>query len=82
MARYFFHIVEDGDKVDAVGADYPSAEVARMEAVRFAGRVLENEPERVWKGAELRVEATDIWDTVLFTIIITGVDTEALERHK
>ena len=52
MARYFFNIVEDGHKVDAIGADYLDAEIARMEAVRFAGEMLKSEPERIWKGAE------------------------------
>ena len=82
MARYFFNIVEDGHKVDAIGADYLDPEIARMEAVRFAGEILRSEPERVWKGAELRVEATDAWGTVLFTIVITGVDAEALAKHR
>jgi len=82
MARYFFKVVEDGHKVDQIGTEFPSAEVARMEAVRFAADLLKDEPERVWKGAELRIEATDQWETVLFTLIIAGVDAEALQRHK
>ncbi|MFC7537505.1 DUF6894 family protein [Sphingomonas sp. GCM10030256] len=82
MARYFFNIVEDGHKVDVIGADYPDAQMARMEAVRFVGQVLKEEPERVWNGAEIRIEATDVWDTVLFTILIAGVDAEALEQHR
>ena len=82
MARYFFNIVEDDHKVDVIGADYPDAQVARTEAVRFAADMLKNEPERVWKGTELRIEATDTWGTVLFTLIIAGVDAEALQRHK
>ena len=81
MARYFFNIVEDDHKVDTIGADFPNPEIARMEAVRFAGQMLKSEPERVWKGAELRIEATDTWGTVLFTLIIAGVDAEALQRH-
>ena len=82
MAHYFFNIVEDDHKVDVVGADYPNPEIARMEAVRFAGRILADEPERVWKGAEIRVEATDAWGTILFTLLIAGVDADALLRHK
>lgn len=82
MARYFFNIVEDGHKVDSIGADYADAHIARMEAVRFAADVLKAEPERVWKGTEIRIEATDIWETVLFTLLISGVDAEALEKHR
>ena len=36
----------------------------------------------MWKGAELRIEATDTWGTALFTILIAGIDAEALLRHK
>lgn len=82
MPRYFFNIVEDDHKVDTTGGDYPTHEIARMEAVRFAGEMLRSEPERVWKGAELRIEAADTWGTILFTLIIVGVDAEALARHK
>lgn len=82
MPRYFFNVVEDNHKVDVLGTEYPDAESARMEAVRFAADLLKAEPERVWKGTELRIEASDVWDTVLFTLIITGVDAEALAQHK
>jgi hypothetical protein len=82
MARYFFNLVEDGHKVDSIGADFPNAEMARMEAIRFAGQMLKDEPERVWKGAEIRIEATDTWGSILFTLLISGVDAEALARHK
>jgi hypothetical protein len=82
MPQYFFNVVEDGHKVDAVGEDYPTPEAARIGAVCFAAKLLEAEPERVWKGAELRIEATDYWETVLFTLLISGVDAEAHQRHK
>jgi len=82
MARYYFNIVEDDHRVDTIGADYLDPQIARMEAVRFAGEMLRSEPERLWKGAEFRIEATDEWGTVLFTILISGVDAEALTRHK
>jgi hypothetical protein len=82
MARYFFNVVEDGHKVDTVGADYSTPEIARMEAVRFVGQLLKDESERLWKGAEIRVEATDEWGTVLFTLLVAAVDAEALRKHK
>ena len=81
MACYFFNIVEDGHKVDTIGADYPDPHIARMQAVRFAADVLKSEPERVWKGTEIRIEATDTWGTILFTLLISAVDAEALARH-
>jgi hypothetical protein len=82
VARYFFNIVEDDHAVDSIGVECADAELARMEAIRFAADMLRREPERVWKGAELRIEAADAWGTVLFTLIIVGVDAEALQRHK
>jgi hypothetical protein len=82
MARYFFNVVEDGHKVDSIGADFTDPQIARMEAVQFAAQMLKDEPERVWKGTEIRIEATDTWGTTLFTLLISGVDAEALSRHK
>jgi hypothetical protein len=69
MPRYFFNVVENNHKVDYVGFEYPDPETARMGAVRFAADLLKAEPERAWKGAELRNEASDTWGTVLFTLI-------------
>jgi hypothetical protein len=82
IARYFFNVVEDGHKVDSIGADFADPQIARMEAVQFAAKMLKDEPERVWKGTEIRIEATDTWGTTLFTLLISGVDAEALSRHK
>jgi hypothetical protein len=82
MPRYFFNVVENNHKVDYVGVEYPDPETARMEAVRFAADLLKAEPQRAWNGAELRIEASDMWDTVLFTLIIAGVDAEAHAQHR
>lgn len=82
MPLYYFNIVEHGHKVDSIGTQCANPELARMEAVRFAGEILRDEPERVWNGSELRIKASDAWDTVLFTVLIAGVDAEALDRHK
>lgn len=80
MAQYIFNIVEEGKAPDTIGTEYPSAEVARMEAVRFAGELLKLEPERLWKGAELRIEATDEAGLLMFTIVIVGVDSPSLPK--
>jgi hypothetical protein len=40
MAHYFFNVVEDGHKVDTIGADYADPQIARMEAVCFAAQLL------------------------------------------
>ena len=46
------------------------------------GQLLKDESERLWKGAKIRVEATDEWGTVLFTLLVAAVDAEALRKHK
>jgi hypothetical protein len=82
MPRYFFNVGENNHRVDYVGVDYLDPETARMEAIRFAADLLKAQPERVWNGAELRIEASDMWDTVMLTLIIVGVDAEAHAQHK
>jgi hypothetical protein len=52
----------------------PTLEKARLEAVRYAGEAMRDQPELAWKGEEFRVEVTDEKQLVLFTVIVTGVD--------
>jgi hypothetical protein len=47
---------------------------ARHEAVVTAGEVIRDQPDIVWRGEELRMEVTDSNRTLLFTVIVLGVD--------
>jgi hypothetical protein len=77
MARYFFNEFDGQYKVDDRGLDLPTLETARLEAVRYAGEAMRDQPELAWKGEEFRVEVTDDKQLVLFTVIVLGVEAPA-----
>jgi hypothetical protein len=77
MARYFFNEFDGQYKTDDRGLDLPTLEKARLEAVRYAGEAMRDQPELAWKGEEFRVEVTDEKQLVLFTVIVIGVDAPA-----
>ena len=77
MARYFFNEFDGAYKRDDRGLELPTIEKARLEAVRYAGEAMRDQPELAWRGDEFRVEVTDEKQLVLFTVIVLGVDAPA-----
>ena len=77
MARYYFNQINGVFNPDDEGLEYATLEQARVEAVRYAGEVLRDHPTLVWQGEDFRVEVTDKNKSVLFTIIVVGVDPPA-----
>jgi hypothetical protein len=59
---------------DVEGIEMASIGDARIEAARFAGELIRDQPELAWAGEEMRVEVTDGNQLILFTIIVVGVD--------
>ena len=66
MARYFFHIHDGRSILDKVGEELPSHSVARQEAIRYAGRVLDEEAHLLGKAWSM--EVTDENDQLLFRL--------------
>jgi len=77
VARYFFNEFDGQYKLDDKGLEMPTLEKARLEAVRYAGEAMRDQPDLAWKGDEFRVEVTDDNHVVLFTVIVIGVDAPA-----
>lgn len=77
MPRYFFHTVDGGRERDTDGVELSSPAVARVEAIRFAGEVLTQDPDTLWDGREFRVEVVDEQKQLLFTIVTMAIDAPA-----
>lgn len=77
MARYYFNQINGVFKPDDEGLEFATLHDARVEAVRYAGEELRDNPNLVWDGQDFRVEVTDKDKLVLFTVIVTGVDAPA-----
>jgi hypothetical protein len=75
--RFFFNLAGAVYDPDNEGTELASMADARIEAVKFAGQFLKDQPEVVWLGDELRVEVTDSNQLILFTVIVFGVDAAA-----
>ena len=77
MSRYFFHADHGRWASAAVGAEFPFYDLARKEAIRFAGALMAEDPDVFCRGKEFRVEATDDNGALLFTIVLSAMDVPA-----
>ena len=80
MPHFYFHTADGGRDRDRRGMDLADQGAARREAIRFAGAVINDEPDVLWDGRDFRVEVTDEAGDLLFTIITLAVDAPASDR--
>ena len=80
MPRYFFHTAEGEEQRDPDGFECKDMTSARREAIRYAGAVLQDEPDVLWDGRDFRVVVTDEQDELLFTVVMLTVDTPRAKR--
>lgn len=73
MARYFFDITDGTREEDQVGADFPSLEAARKQAIRFAGELLRDHSAMIWDGHDLKVEVSNGERVPLFAVIVSSM---------
>ncbi len=59
MPRYFFHVRDGVVMPDTEGTDLANVDVARKQAVRFAGEFLQDYGDGFWQEADWRVWVTD-----------------------
>ena len=80
MARYFFHRVDGHVDPDQEGLELSSLADARYEAILFAADTLKDTSYALWDGGEVRVEVTDVEQTLLFVVAISAVDVAVLSQ--
>lgn len=68
MPRYHFNVHDGADIPDRDGTELASVSVARVEAVKLAGRLLMDEPARFWDGSDWHLEVTDERGHILFRL--------------
>lgn len=72
MPRYFFSASDD--EADEIGADLPDQSGARQFAIRFAGEVMDNQPDVLQGCQGFSISVTDERKLLLFTIEIAVID--------
>ena len=81
MPRYHFHI-HDGRAVrDEDGIELADAQVARRDAIRLAGQVLDDEAFRLPLGEDWMMEVTDETGLVLFRLDFHVTDAPAVRKR-
>ena len=74
VSRFFFHTADGSRDRDHEGMDCRDARSARVEAIRYAGALLSDQPDILWDGRDFRVEVTDKDQRLVCTVIALAVD--------
>lgn len=77
MPRYHFNVYDGHAQMDADGTELPSAQVARIEALRLAGQIIGDSAALAGFGESWRVEVTDDAGLVLFCMDFRVADVPA-----
>ena len=68
MPRYFFNVHDGRNMPDPNGTELPDPGAARQEAIRFAGRLLDEDADRIGLGEDWQMEVTDERGLLLFRL--------------
>lgn len=74
MPIYRFHCSDETREPDLCGTVLPNDEAARTMAIRFAGELLNHEPERIRRQGQQQVEVMGEDGTLLFTVVTLAVE--------
>ena len=65
MPRFFFHVHDSDETLDAIGTECTDADAARAEAVKASGEMLRDYGAKFWPVGEWRMWVTDETGTVV-----------------
>ena len=80
MPLYHFHIHDGRSILDKNGEELPNPSVARQEAIRYAGRVLDDEAHLLALGEDWYMEVTDESGALLFRLDFHVTDAPAVRQ--
>lgn len=75
MPRYFFFASDTG--ADDTAVDLSDHAAARRYAIRYAGEVMNDQPEVLWDGREFSVTVRDETGLLLFTVAMIAINAPA-----
>ena len=78
VPRYFFNTADGTRDCDELGIELPNNAAARVEAIRYAGALLADQPEVLWDGRDFRVEVVTEDEQLVCTVITLAVNMPAL----
>ena len=80
MPRYFFHVRDGRDMPDLEGTELANIDEARVEAVRFAGSLLNEHGTQFWQGQNWHMKVTDETGLMFFQLDFTATESPSV-RH-
>jgi hypothetical protein len=78
MPRYYFDVCDASNVPDFNGTDLANLAVARVEAVRLAGRLLSDQPRSFWEQSDWHIDVTNDDGEHLFRLDVTVTDAPIL----
>lgn len=75
MPRYYFHTCDGTQDIDRQGHELPDDDAARIEAIRYAGGLLADDPAIVVRDETLRINVTNEQGRLSCSIVILSVET-------
>ncbi len=82
MPRYFFHTADGSRNRDTEGTELLNHDVARVQAIKYAGALLTDEPDVLRGSRDFRIEVTDNTDILLFTVIMLAFDAPVFRTER
>ena len=74
MPLYHFNLSDHIRDPDLEGTELPDAEEARLQAIKFAGQFVSDNPARVDSDHDLQIEVTDHDGVFLFAVKVSVSD--------
>lgn len=74
MPRYFFHLFDGAEEIDAQGSELDDDASALREAIRFGGGLLRDDPDMLVRDQGLRINVTDESGELNCALIVQIVD--------
>ncbi len=74
MPRFYFHSSSGRAELDEEGVELADIAAARLEAARYAGHLLADDPALVDDTVSLRIEVTDEDGCLCCAVIVAAVD--------
>lgn len=68
MPHYYFHVVNGSARADPVGIELPDLDAAKREASRYAGEMLRDNPDAIWKNTGWMMVVSNVQGMTLFVL--------------
>ena len=82
MPRYFFHVHDGVEPIDEEGTSFPDIVVARAEALKLAGDIIEDAGIRSDLGEDWCITVTDDAGLILFRMDFVVAESAAAGRRR